>query len=491
MILNDALLDFWIDNDWNVKMEGRRGTGKTARITAAFNRKFGEGKWKYFSAPTMDPWVDFVGVPEKVNREGKESYLELVRPREFADDEIIALFFDELNRAKPKVIDAVMELIQFKSINGRKFKNLRVVWCATNPKTHDGDDDEEYNVEELDPAHIDRFQIHVSTDYKCDPDFFYNTFPEYAETAIAWWDKLGKVNKKAQNKVSPRRLEYALKVYAKGGDMAYVLPPECGIADLHSQLTSGNYLKRMQALYAKNNPEEIKKALLNENFFSGVKDEILKDHKLLKVFAPYFPNEKFNTLITTNAEFKNFVLSDPDVMKAGADTLINIVEANKANPKIVKEIREKLTAYNLYEQTPVSQVIDDHYKELGPDFFADVPRMMRIASQIQKEEWITGLDASHLLKALVVTLAVACNSPIKWYSSKIGLINIKTIAAKLGMTFREMMKLAIVDEMYVNYLNNAECDKKIQSLLNESDLLEKNSTSSTNIAQAAQQLAGN
>lgn len=490
MILNDALLDFWIDNDWNVKMEGRRGTGKTARITAAFNRKFGEGKWKYFSAPTMDPWVDFVGVPEKVTRKDKESYLELVRPREFADDEIVALFFDELNRAKPKVIDAVMELIQFKSINGRKFKNLRVVWCATNPKVHDGDDDEEYNVEELDPAHIDRFQIHVATDYQCDPDFFHTTFPEYAETAIAWWNKLGKVNKKAQNKVSPRRLEYALKVFAKGGDMAYVLPPDCGIADLHSQLTSGNYLKRMRSLYDRNNPEEIRKALLNENFFSGIKDEVLKDKKLLKVFAPYFPNEKFNNLITTNAEFKQFVLSDADVMKAGAETLINIVEANKANPKIVKEIRERLTAYNLYEQTPFTMVVDNHYRELGPEFFGDTQRMMRIASLLQKEELVAQLDQNHLLKALVVSLAVIAKSPIKWYSSKIDLVNIKAAATKLGTTFRDMMKQAIADSAYVSYLNDAECDKKIQTVINEASLLETNAPS-TGTAQAAQQLAGN
>ena len=41
--------------------------------------------------------------------------------------------FDELNRAKPKVRNAVMELIQFRSINGIKFNNLRMIWAAINP----------------------------------------------------------------------------------------------------------------------------------------------------------------------------------------------------------------------------------------------------------------------------------------------------------------------------------------------------------------------
>ena len=57
------------------------------------------------------------------------SYLDLVRPQEFQDDEVEAIFMDEFSRHK-KVRNAVMELIQFKSINGRKFKNLKIVWAA-------------------------------------------------------------------------------------------------------------------------------------------------------------------------------------------------------------------------------------------------------------------------------------------------------------------------------------------------------------------------
>jgi MoxR-like ATPase len=54
-------------------------------------------------------------------KDEKGSYLELVRPKAFRDDEVQALFFDEFNRSHKNKRNAVMELMQFKSINGRKF----------------------------------------------------------------------------------------------------------------------------------------------------------------------------------------------------------------------------------------------------------------------------------------------------------------------------------------------------------------------------------
>ena len=68
----------------------------------------------------------------------------MVRPQEFQDDEVEAIFMDEFQKTQ-KVRNAVMELIQFKSINGRKFKNLKIVDA--------GKDDEEFNYRDaLDPA---------------------------------------------------------------------------------------------------------------------------------------------------------------------------------------------------------------------------------------------------------------------------------------------------------------------------------------------------
>ena len=101
MNLRPTNFDFWINNDLNVLLRGKHGVGKTAMVIDAFERN--GLKYKYFSAATMDPWVDFIGVPkEKTNGNG-ESYLDLVRPKEFQDDEVEAIFMDEFSRAHKKV----------------------------------------------------------------------------------------------------------------------------------------------------------------------------------------------------------------------------------------------------------------------------------------------------------------------------------------------------------------------------------------------------
>ncbi len=138
-MISDKKLDFYIENGMNVLFIGRHGVGKTAMGKAAFERH--NLKWKYFSAATMDPWVDFVGVPkETTDKETGENYIELVRPKGFHNDQVEAIFMDELNRAKDKVRNAVMELIQFRSINGVKFTKLKMIWAAINPEDEEDED---------------------------------------------------------------------------------------------------------------------------------------------------------------------------------------------------------------------------------------------------------------------------------------------------------------------------------------------------------------
>ena len=163
---NSETLDFWISNKLNVLFHGRHGVGKTSMIIQSFERN--NIRFKQFSAATMDPWVDFIGVP-KEQRDEKGSFLELVRPKDFRDDEVEAIFFDELNRSHKKVRNAVMEIIQFKSINGKKFPNLKMIWGAVNP---DDDDELKYDVETLGPAQSDRFQVQIEIPYKPYKQYF-------------------------------------------------------------------------------------------------------------------------------------------------------------------------------------------------------------------------------------------------------------------------------------------------------------------------------
>lgn len=220
--------DFWIEHDLNVLLEGGHGIGKTELVTQAFKRN--NIKYRYFSAATMDPWVDFIGVPKEKVQENGVSYLELVRPKDFQDDEVEAIFMDEFNRAPSKVRNAVMELLQFKSINGREFKNLRFIWAAVNP----ADDEDTYDVDRIDPAQQDRFQVQFALPAEPNEEYFAEKYKELGPKAIDWW---GTLPTEIQRLVSPRRLDYALDFFIKGGDLKDVLPPLTKPAILKAFLT--------------------------------------------------------------------------------------------------------------------------------------------------------------------------------------------------------------------------------------------------------------
>ena len=232
-LISQAKLKQYLSLEYNVLFIGLHGIGKTSVIKEVFSEMYGEINegWKYFSASTLDPWVDFVGVPEVNRLDGKKT-LELVRPDWCQDaNNIQAIMLDEFNRAPDKVINAVMELIQFKSINGHKLPNLKVVWAAINPE----DDDDTYSVNHLDPAQLDRFQVHLNIPYKIDEEYFMNKYPNTAPIFIQWWkDMPGDI----QKLVSPRRVDYAADAHSKGCRLEDFLPVQSNVAALRSALKS-------------------------------------------------------------------------------------------------------------------------------------------------------------------------------------------------------------------------------------------------------------
>src|SRR6516164_4345388 len=102
--LREERLDFWIEHNFNVLFVGHYGAGKTTQILEAFKRN--NLKFKYFSAATMDPWCDFIGVPKIVTDE-RGPYLDYILPRDLRDDTIEEIYMDEFNRSHKKVRNAV------------------------------------------------------------------------------------------------------------------------------------------------------------------------------------------------------------------------------------------------------------------------------------------------------------------------------------------------------------------------------------------------
>ncbi len=188
-----------ISNKMSLLCEGPHGCAKTAillEVVKELNLKL-----KYFSASTLDPFADLVGIPFPVTEGDKRS---LVYHRHTSIMEAEVLFFDEMNRAHEKVTNAMMEIIQFGTINGDPLPNLICVVAAINPPGGD------YHTNEIDPAVMDRFNAYIEVDGKPCAEWFKKTYNTYGEAAIDWW-KLD-LSKPEKALISPRTLEHIIQL---------------------------------------------------------------------------------------------------------------------------------------------------------------------------------------------------------------------------------------------------------------------------------------
>ncbi len=184
-----------VDEELNVMMKGESGVGKTALVKQVCKEK--NLKMKYFSCSTIDPFADLVGIPVP-----KGDHVQYLREKAIGEAEIV--FFDELNRSHRRVRNAVMEIIQFQSLNGDPLPNLRMAWAAVNPVT------EEYHTEELDKALSDRFHLNIEVPYEMNVEYFTQKYSaNIAMIAAEWWSDL---TEEARSVFSPRRLDYAIEM---------------------------------------------------------------------------------------------------------------------------------------------------------------------------------------------------------------------------------------------------------------------------------------
>lgn len=382
-MIRDDKLDFWFNADQNVMFVGKHGVGKTHMVKQCFERNglvLGE-TFLYFSAATLDPWVDLVGVPKEktddmqpeafniirsllaINRsvamawidrnwslagdqadaiidhiENSQSkgttYLDLVRPRQFAYGLVEAVFFDEFNRSHKKTRNAVMELLQFKSINGKPFPNLKVIWAAINP-----DDDGVYDVDPIDPAQMDRFQVTIAVPYKPSMTWFEKEFgQEIAKGAVAWWEDLPQEEK---DKVSPRRLEYALQMHQKKGDIRDILPVSCNVQKLQHILKSGPASKRVEELFRTKDVPASRLFMSNENNYNSSIRCIMESDDMMEFFLPLLSKEKLGVLMSTHDKARKFLCQHHTQFPVFAGVMRDILNANQ-NKTLVKSIRKAM-----------------------------------------------------------------------------------------------------------------------------------------------------
>jgi len=307
----------------NVLLEGKHGTGKTSLVTEVFDKNC--KNWLYFSGSTLDPWVDFIGVPKEVKR-GNEYVLSFVLPEKMSDESVEAIFIDEYNRSHKKVRNGTMELIQFKSINGRKFPNLKVVWAAINPND---DDDEIYDVETLDGAQTDRFQIQIKVPFIPDYEYFVKKFGiDYTKSAIEWWNG---IPDKAKKMVSPRRLDYALEIFREGGDVFDVLPLETNPTKLLATLKVGSLEDKLKSLFKAKNADKAKTFFEQENNFQAALPIIKRNDEYLKFFLPTIDNERISSLFFSDNKFRQFILEHAPYFKPALEEISKLKSLNKGD----------------------------------------------------------------------------------------------------------------------------------------------------------------
>jgi hypothetical protein len=97
---------------------------------------------------------DIIGLPALNEKTGKTEFR---LPWWFPEDgKPLVLFLDELNRARPEILQCVMDLTLNKAIVGRKLPEGTQIVSAVN-------EGEEYQLTDLDPALISRFNIYTFT----------------------------------------------------------------------------------------------------------------------------------------------------------------------------------------------------------------------------------------------------------------------------------------------------------------------------------------
>ncbi|MBQ8806864.1 MAG: AAA family ATPase [Bacteroidaceae bacterium] len=134
----------------NIMLTGRHGIGKSQILTNYFEAK-GMRVVALFLGQMSDPG-DLLGLPTKDEATGKTTFMP---PYWFpVDGQPVVLFLDELNRARPEILQTVMDLVLNRKLAGRLLPEGSRIISACN----DGD---EYQLTDLDPALVSRFNIYT------------------------------------------------------------------------------------------------------------------------------------------------------------------------------------------------------------------------------------------------------------------------------------------------------------------------------------------
>lgn len=152
MTIDSKQLYFILENtpcEQNIMLVGKHGIGKSRILEEYYNQK-GYKVVTLFLGQMSDPG-DLIGLPEKDEKTGKTDFL---LPYWFPTDrKPVVLFLDELNRARPEVLQTIMDLTLNRKLAGKALPlGSRIISAVNNGN--------EYQLTDLDPALVSRFNIY-------------------------------------------------------------------------------------------------------------------------------------------------------------------------------------------------------------------------------------------------------------------------------------------------------------------------------------------
>ena len=152
MKIDSTQLKFILENTpaaQNIMLVGRHGIGKS-RILEDFFADRGEKVVTLFLGQMSDPG-DLIGLPHLDEKTGRTEFM---LPYWFpTDGRPVVLFLDELNRARPEVLQTVMDLTLNRKLAGKSLPEGSRIISAVNGGS-------EYQLTDLDPALVSRFNIY-------------------------------------------------------------------------------------------------------------------------------------------------------------------------------------------------------------------------------------------------------------------------------------------------------------------------------------------
>lgn len=202
----------------NMMLTGTHGVGKTTLVQRIVQMLKQLQPAVYLSCSTIDPWVDIVGIPVP-----KGDKLKFVKREDLLKARTLVL--DEINRSHPKVQNSLLEIVQFRTVNGEALTNLEWVVAMRNP----GGGNSKYQVSELDPAMVDRFKARISLEANPSVDYYVaQKIPRGVAVALVdWWMK--DLKDEQREDVTPRTLEAIGSLIADELDWKFAIGDDLGV----------------------------------------------------------------------------------------------------------------------------------------------------------------------------------------------------------------------------------------------------------------------